>query len=59
MALPCHIGNVGSGDRLPPTVSAMAAATGDIYDGFWYPIIIAAVTFFFKVLRRAVREIKL
>ena len=29
---------------LPPVAFAVVAATGNIYDGLWYPIIIAVMT---------------
>jgi hypothetical protein len=32
------------GGFLPTTAFAMVAATGDIYYGLWYPIIIAGIT---------------
>ena len=44
IALPYHIGNGWLGGVLPTTAFAMVAATGDIYYGLWYPIIVAAVT---------------
>jgi hypothetical protein len=44
MSLPYHIGNGWFGGLLPATAFAMIAATGDIYYGLWYPIVIAAVT---------------
>jgi len=44
MSLPYHIGNGWFGGFLPTTAFAMVAATGDIYYGLWYPIIVAAVT---------------
>lgn len=44
MSLPYHIGNGWFGGFLPTTAFAMVAATGDIYYGLWYPIIIAAAT---------------
>ncbi|WP_019938642.1 MFS transporter [Bordetella sp. FB-8] len=44
MSLPYHIGNGWFGGFLPPAAFAIVAATGNIYDGLWYPIIIAAVT---------------
>ena len=44
MSLPYHIGNGWFGGFLPATAFAMVAASGDIYRGLWYPIIIAAVT---------------
>lgn len=44
MSLPYHIGNGWFGGFLPPTSFAMVAATGDIYFGLWYPIVIAVAT---------------
>ena len=44
MSLPYHIGNGWFGGFLPTTAFAMVAATGDIYYGLWYPIVIAAMT---------------
>ena len=44
MSLPYHIGNGWFGGFLPATVVAVVAATGDIYSGLWYPIIVAAMT---------------
>ena len=45
MSLPYHIGNGWFGGFLPPTAFAIVAATGDIYSGLWYPIIVAVMTF--------------
>ncbi len=44
MSLPYHIGNGWFGGFLPTTAFAIVAATGDIYAGLWYPVIIAGVT---------------
>ncbi|MEO8061129.1 MAG: MFS transporter [Pseudomonadota bacterium] len=44
MSLPYHIGNGWFGGFLPVTVFAIVAATGNIYNGLWYPIIVAAIT---------------
>ena len=44
MSLPYHIGNGWFGGFLPTTAFAMVAATGNIYYGLWYPVLIAAVT---------------
>jgi MFS family permease len=44
MSLPYHIGNGWFGGFLPATAFAMVAATGDIYYGLWYPVVVAAVT---------------
>jgi len=45
MSLPYHIGNGWFGGFLPATVFAIVAATGNIYSGLWYPIIIASMSF--------------
>lgn len=44
MSLPYHIGNGWLGGLLPAIGFAMVAANGDIYHGFWYPVIVAATT---------------
>jgi MFS family permease len=44
MSLPYHIGNGWFGGFLPTTAFAMVAATGDIYYGLWYPIVVALIT---------------
>src|SRR5438105_5591339 len=44
MSLPYHIGNGWFGGMLPLTATAMVAATGDIYYGLWYPIVVALIT---------------
>ena len=44
MSLPYHIGNGWFGGFLPFTAFAIVAATGNIYSGLWYPIIVAAIT---------------
>jgi MFS family permease len=56
MSLPYHIGNGWFGGFLPTTSFAIVAATGDIYSGLWYPIIIAALTLVIGLL--FVRETK-
>jgi len=45
MSLPYHIGNGWFGGFLPATSFAIVAATGDIYNGLWYPIAVAGMTF--------------
>jgi MFS family permease len=45
LSLPYHIGNGWFGGFLPATVFAIVAATGNIYSGLWYPIIIACMSF--------------
>jgi MFS family permease len=44
MSLPYHIGNGWFGGFLPTTAFAIVAGTGNIYNGLWYPIIIAVLT---------------
>ena len=44
MSLPYHIGNGWFGGMLPLLATAMVAATGDIYFGLWYPIVVAVMT---------------
>ncbi len=50
MSLPYHIGNGWFGGFLPTTAFAMVAATGDIYYGLWYPIVVAGLTLVVGVL---------
>jgi MFS family permease len=50
MSLPYHIGNGWFGGLLPTTAFAIVAQTGNIYNGLWYPIIIASVTFVIGML---------
>jgi MFS family permease len=45
MSLPYHIGNGWFGGLLPTTAFAIVAQTGNMYNGLWYPIIIAGATF--------------
>jgi MFS family permease len=44
MSLPYHIGNGWFGGMLPLLATAMVAASGDIYFGLWYPIVVALMT---------------
>ncbi len=44
MSLPYHIGNGWFGGLLPTTSFAIVASTGNMYNGLWYPIIIAGMT---------------
>lgn len=44
MSLPYHIGNGWFGGFLPTIAFAIVAATGNIYSGLWYPVIVALVT---------------
>ena len=44
MSLPYHIGNGWFGGFLPFTAFAIVAATGNIYSGLWYPVVVAGLT---------------
>jgi MFS family permease len=50
MSLPYHIGNGWFGGLMPTTAFAIVAQTGNMYNGLWYPIIIACVTFVIGML---------
>jgi MFS family permease len=50
VSLPYHIGNGWFGGFLPATVFAIVAATGNIYSGLWYPIVVAAMSFFIGLI---------
>ena len=44
LSLPYHIGAGVFGGMLPLLATAIVAATGNIYNGLWYPIVVAAMT---------------
>jgi len=50
MSLPYHIGNGWFGGFLPTIAFAIVAATGNIYSGLWYPVMVAALTIVIGVL---------
>jgi len=50
MSVPYHIGNGWFGGFLPPTAFAIVAASGNIFSGLWYPIIVALGTFVIGLL---------
>ena len=50
MSLPYHVGNGWFGGLLPTTAFAIVAQTGNMYNGLWYPIIIASATFIIGLL---------
>jgi hypothetical protein len=50
MSLPYHIGNGWFGGLLPATGLAIVAQTGNMYNGLWYPIIFALITFVIGML---------
>jgi hypothetical protein len=62
MSLPYHIGNGWFGGFLPTTAFAMVAATGNIYYGLWYPVVVAVITviagllFLPETFRRPIRQ---
>ena len=45
MSVPYHFGNGWFGGMLPTTAFAIVAATGNMYNGLWYPIVVAAMSF--------------
>lgn len=45
MSLPYHIGNGWFGGLLPATGVAIVAQTGNMYNGLWYPIFVASLSF--------------
>jgi hypothetical protein len=44
MSLPYHIGNGWFGGMLPLLATAMVAASGNIYYGLWYPVVVALIS---------------
>ncbi len=50
MSLPYHIGNGWFGGLLPTTAFAIVAQTGNMYNGLWYPIIVAGMSFVIGML---------
>ena len=50
MSLPYHIGNGWFGGLMPTTAFAIVAQTGNMYNGLWYPVIIASATFVIGML---------
>ena len=56
MSLPYHIGNGWFGGLLPTTAFAIVASTGNMYNGLWYPIVVASMSFIIGVL--FIRETK-
>jgi MFS family permease len=43
LSVPYHIGVGWTGGLMPMTAFAIAAATGDIFAGLWYPVVFAAI----------------
>ncbi|HEY5237973.1 MAG TPA: MFS transporter [Rhizomicrobium sp.] len=50
LSLPYHVGNGWFGGLVPATAFAIVAATGNIYAGLWYPVVIAGLGFFVALL---------
>ena len=44
MSLPYHIGNGWFGGFLPTIAFALVAASGNLYHGLWYPVLVALMT---------------
>ena len=44
LSFPYHLGIGWFGGFLPATVFAMVAASGDIYFGLWYPVVVSAIS---------------
>jgi MFS family permease len=44
LSLPYHLANGWIGGMLPLVATAMAAASGNIYYGLWYPVVVALIT---------------
>jgi MFS family permease len=44
MSLPYHLANGWIGGMLPLVATAMAAGSGNIYYGLWYPVVVAVIT---------------
>ena len=44
MSLPYHLANGWIGGLLPLVATVIAATTGNIYAGLWYPVIVAVIT---------------
>jgi len=44
MSLPYHIGNGWFGGFLPFTATFLSISYGNIFQGLWYPIIVATMT---------------
>ncbi len=45
LSLPQNVGNGWFGGFLPATAFAIVSATGNVYSGLWYPVVIAGATF--------------
>jgi hypothetical protein len=60
LSLPYHIGNGVFGGLVPLIGLSTIAATGNIYAGLWYPVIVAGITFIVgTLLMRETRQVKI
>jgi MFS family permease len=60
LSLPYHIGNGVFGGLQPLIGLSMIAATGNIYAGLWYPVVVAGITFVVgTLLLRETRHVKI
>ena len=60
LSLPYHIGNGVFGGLQPLIGISAIAATGDIYAGLWYPVIVAGITFIVGTLfLRETQQVKI
>jgi len=60
LSLPYHIGNGVFGGLLPLIGLSTIAATGNIYAGLWYPVIVAGITFVVgTLLLRETKQVKI
>jgi predicted MFS family arabinose efflux permease len=50
LSLPYHVGVGWFGGFLPPIAFAIVAATGNLYAGLWYPVVVAALGFVVTLL---------
>jgi len=50
VSLPYHVGNGWFGGLLPTMAFAIVAQSGNMYQGLWYPVVIAAVSLIVGVL---------
>ena len=62
LSVPYHVGVGWFGGFLPATAFAIVAATGDLYAGLWYPVIVSGLGFVFtlfflpETFRRALED---
>jgi len=60
LSLPYHIGNGVFGGLVPLIGLSAIAATGNIYAGLWYPVIVAGITFVVgTLLLRETQQVKI